>query len=137
MSDLSKDIADENIEEPIFDNKEEDVLISKSVKKEDQEENTNKELGVEDAQAQEKVKKSKDITSKKHPDIEINGTSSNPWGWIVSGIIALGLIGAVVYGINNMEDKEASNAPETSQTQTQTMEAEPPHEENEGDEVEE
>lgn len=137
MSDLSKDITDENIEEPVFDNKEEDALISKSVKKEDQEENTNKELGVEDAQFQEKVKKSKDITSKKQPDIEINGTSSTPWGWIVSGIIALGLIGAVIYGINNMEDKEASNAPETSQTQTQTMETEPPHEENEGDEVEE
>lgn len=135
MSDRSRNVTNnKNEKEPVFNNKEEDALITESVKKEDVLQDTdNKNLGVENAQTKESPKKSKDITSKTQPNIEVKGTSRIPWGWIISVLIALGIIGAITYGINNMDNTDETT-PDT--TQTQTMEAEPPHEENEGDEIE-
>ena len=99
MSDISKNTNYKNREEtPVFNSKEEDNLISESIKQSDKkEDSSNNSVNVKNEEDEKKLKKSKDITSKTQPEIEINGTSSTPWGWIVGGFLALLLIGAIIY----------------------------------------
>lgn len=108
MSDISKNTNYKNREEtPVFNNKEEDNLISESIKQSDKKEDSlNNDVNVKNEKNKNKLKKSKDITSKTQPDIEINGTSSTPWGWIVGGFLALLIIGAIIYISGNTESSE-------------------------------
>lgn len=133
MSDISKNTNYKNLKEtPVFNSKEEDNLISESVKPDNKKEDSfNNDVNVKNEENKNKLKKSKDITSKTQPEIEINGTSSTPWGWIVGGFLALLLIGAIIYISGNTESSETIS-PDT----TQTAEEEQTHMENERNEIE-
>lgn len=130
MSNTSKNTNYKNLEEiPVFNNKEEDNLISESVNK--KEDSSNNTVNVKNEEDENKLKKSKDITSKTQPEIEINGTSSTPWGWMIGGFLTILLIGAIIYISGNNENLETIS-PDT----TQTAETEQTHVKNEGDEIE-